>query len=292
MKGSVFFEQVLPSEWSQQGIVSSKKRRALQDAIECQDLQRIIKSYKEYKPNFQHLLRQVSENKTNLVLREQPRFQWSWEKSNWMSSCWQFEHTMIHAVGFKAMVDHALTLSEQSKWQEAGKACKEAYDIAKYIESDILPKWSWKAQHGMFVAFPKYWKAKKHFASALRQLCTLQYGFSTELSRNNALKLLDRVEKESKDSIVAWTNPNNTSLLNWACVSKFILTAANHIEVEEYGKAIGLLQKWESVYEELQEDHLKRSMVSLTVEVQKVLDCKIEWESANSNIHYQVIEVP
>lgn len=288
MKSSVFFEQILPINWSQIGISASKSRRALEDAIECKDTERTVKAVKEYKLDFQHLLKEVGKHKTSLTLREQPCFEWSWDDSSWMSSCWQFEHTMIHAYGYRANIDMALKLCKDGKWQAAGRACNAANELASFIHETILPKWSWKAQQ-MFIALPMYWKSNVLFSSALKDLCTVQYGYSTEISRTNALKLLNRVEQQSKDSLLLWTNGNNKSLMNWAMVSKEVLTAANHVEVDEYGKAIGLLQRWQPVFEELKEDHMFDSMKLLHEEVNKVLLCKKEWESVNNNIHYQVI---
>ena len=66
-------------------------------------------------------------------------------------------------------------------------------------------------------------------------------------------KLLNRIENDSNKAIVKWVSSLNVSLMNWARVGKAIIQARVHSENDEYGKAIGLIDNWESSFTNLKE---------------------------------------
>lgn len=291
---NVFFEKILPSDFtsSQQALVTTQKRLALQDALSCKDNSRIMTSVKDYLGSFNLLLSRIRKNSSNLVLREQPQFDWSCGKHKWMSTCWQWEKTMIHATCFDANIGVGMEFIQKESWKEASTSFNEAAIHAKTIQKDILPQWSWKSEQTIPLTFSEFWSSKLYFACAMNQFCTLQFGMSKQsLSDKNSIKLLNRIEHLSNISLSYWVNEYNKSLMNWSRVCNALIQSQIYANTDQYGKALGLLQYWTPVYKDLKKKN-SIPMSSLLQLAEKILLMEDEWKTSNENIHYQTIETP
>ena len=81
LRGAVFFEHVLPSKCSDIipiCVSATQKRLALQDALECKDLDRAENAMSEYNNDFTKMIQFLKDNSATVVLRDQPHFDWSW----------------------------------------------------------------------------------------------------------------------------------------------------------------------------------------------------------------------
>ena len=206
---SVFFEQILPIQdnLTNTCVSVTQKRLALQDALKCDDMARAWKALKTYQEEFETLVNYISSNKSNLVLRKQPEFEWTWERDSWMSTCWKWEKTMIYASGYEINHRIAIEHMQNEKWKEASQRLSDASRYAKTLIDKILPSWVWKNDQTIYVTFTEYWHSKLYYSLATKNLCTLQFAYATKgISDNNAIKLLNRIEYCSNRSIAYWAS--------------------------------------------------------------------------------------
>ena len=61
-----------------------------------------------------------------------------------MSSCWQWENLMTHAVGFDIFMTSAMSLATKSNFKEASKNFHTAGSYVVSVIDDVLPNWTWK----------------------------------------------------------------------------------------------------------------------------------------------------
>ena len=291
---TIFYEHIIPSNNSIEAVSTTQKRLAIQDAFKCEDNNRALKALNEYLTLFKNMLTYLYHNRSKIVLKEQPHFDWSWENESYMSTCWQWEHIMIHAALYRLHSEMGIESMKNQSWKEASKHFTTAAQYSKTIIEKILPLWSWKTENTNHLTFKEFWKANLYHSISLKDLCTLQFGYTDRgISDKNAIKLLNRIENLNNKSIIEWSMQKNISLMNWARVGKAILQARIYVEEEEYGKAIGLINNWESPFEQLvSSDHLNIIMECFVTQLKAVLDVKLDWITANNNIHYKVIEVP
>jgi hypothetical protein len=292
---TIFYERILASYSNpNEAVLTTQKRLALQDALNCEDNNRALKALNEYLSLFKNMLDYISSNRSNIVLKEQPQFDWSWENESWMSTCWQWEHIMIYASLYKLNLHNGMDQMKNQNWKDASKHFSDACRYSKTIVEKILPLWSWKTDHTIHLTFKDYWHSKLYYSNALKNLCTLQFAYmGNGISDNNALKLLNRIENDSNKSIVKWAAVLNVSLMNWARVGKAIIQARVYSENDEYGKAIGLIDNWESSFTKLKDsDKLNIVMECFVTQLQLILDLRNDWSTSNNNIHYKPIEVP
>lgn len=291
---TLYYERILPSTDASDAVLATQKRLALQDAFKCGDKSRALKALKEYLLSFKKIINNVSSNRTNIILKEQPQFDWFWEKQSWMSTCWQWEHIMIHASLYKLNMSMGIECMKTQKWKEASKYFSDASRYSKTIIMKILPLWSWKTDNTIHLTFEDYWKSKLYYSISMKDLCTLQYGYSTTgISDNNAVKLLNRIESTCNKSVTHWVLKNSISLMNWARVGNAIIHARIFSEEDEYGKALGLLNNWESLYEKLViSDRLNAVMECFVVQLNIIKENQSDWITSNNNIHYKAIELP
>ena len=297
---SVFFERVLPGDFdlTNVAVTATQRRFALEDAIKCGDLLRSSKAVEEYSNEFYKIMHILSKNKTSIVLKEQPLFEWYWtdngENASFMSPCWQWEKTMIHACACDINMRIALNHAHDEEWKLANRYLQTSGQHAATIVSNVLGEWTWKEDQSVLMTFPEYWRSKLNFIYGLKDMFTLQFAYKTNgLANNNGIKLLNRAEKNSNLSIVEWANGQNASLMNWARVGRAFLTAKRYAENEEVGKSIGMVNTWEPMLNTLEKtDKLAGSMKTIVSTLKDIAAEKSGWINANDHIHYQKIEVP
>lgn len=291
---TLYYEHIINQNINIESVNTTQKRLALQDAFNCDDNLRALKALDEYLLLFKKMLKYLSHNRNKVVLKEQPQFDWTWEGESWMSTCWQWENIMIHAALYKLHTNMGILSMKKQSWKEASTHFISSARYSKTIIEKILPLWTWKIDHTNHVTFKEYWYSNLYHALSLKDLCTLQFAYTKNgISDNNAIKLLNRIENYSNNSILYWSMKKNVSLMNWARVGKAILHARVYSEKDEYGKSIGLLNNWEGSFQTLvSTDHLNIIMECFVTQLRAILDLKSEWISSNNNIYYKPIEVP
>lgn len=298
LKGSVFFEHVLPSKCSEiipTCVSATQKRLALQDALECNDLDRAENAMKEYNNDFTKIFQFLKDNSATVVLRDQPHFHWSWSTQQHMSTCWQYEKLMMHACSSDIYFKKSLRSAQEKQWKEANKFIQTSGEHIATIIHQVLKTWAWKEAPSVTTTQKEFWQSKLNLIYALKDMYTLQYGYSNPkgVTVNNSMKLLNRAEHSSSISIIQWASEYNTVLMNWCRVSRAFLSAKKSADQGEYGKAIGLINTFEPLLEELNGKNILRECIdTLYTKLTEVLEMKQEWEATNKHVHYQRIETP
>ena len=288
---SVFFEKLVPTNVHEKknSIETTQKRLALQDALRLNELARAKTAVTQYAPLLANLIASLEQNR-RCTLSDQPMFDWSWGSGQYMSSCWRWENLMLHAAGYDINIASAMDTANNSRFKEASKDFHLAGQYIVSIIDNILPEWTWKENASIHVTFPKFWSSKLSFIYAMKDLCTLQYAWSntTGISDKNALKLLNRIEYLSTKSLSEWSNDDYTALMNWARVSKAIVTARKYREEDEYGKAISLVKAWQPVLEELVvNSHLNTIMEQLVGQLRNITSELDDWITTNNSVHFK-----
>lgn len=298
LKGTVFFEHVLPSSCSDilsTAVSATQKRLALQDALECKDFDRAEESMKEYSSDFTTILQFLKDNSASVVLKDQPHFDWSWCGQQHMSTCWQYEKLMIHACSSDIYFKKSMRCANAKTWKDANKFIQSSGEHVATIIHQVLKQWVWKEAPSVSMTQTEFWQSKLNLIYALKDMFTLQYGYSNPkgVTINNSMKLLNRAEHSSSISLIQWAGYYNTMLMNWCRVSRAFLSAKKWADQGEYGKAIGLVNTFEPLLEELHGNAtLSECVDTLYNKINEVLQMKQEWEQTNNHVHYQRIEAP
>lgn len=294
IKKSVLFERIIPQQSvsAQQSIATSQKRLSLQDALNNNDMPRAQKAVKEYRESLENIMKMLEQHRSMTILTEQPQFDWGWGTGSYMSSCWQWENLMTHAVGYDIFMTTAMNLATKSNFKEASKNFHSAGSYVVSVLEDVLPNWTWKENPSIHMTFAKFWKSKLEFIYAMKDLCTLNYAYAgVGITDKNAIRLLLRVEGQCQKSLGHWINADNTALMNWARVSRALLLARQHTEKDEWGKALGLVNDWDPILKRLISDnHLNIIMETLVTQLNEIVDKQDDWAKTNNHVHFLEVE--
>lgn len=295
IKKTVLFEKIIPDNTVPRKIAieASQKRLALQDALNTEDLVRIIKDVEAYRKSFKPVLDLLEKNRARALLLEQPQFEWQWEGDNkHMSSCWIWESIMTHAAGYYSNYNLGVKLAGDQDYKGASKCFELAGRYAITIYKNILPLWKWKETPGINVATPNFWQSKLYYMYAIKDICTLQFGLESEkgVKNKHALRLLRRAEGYNNKSMINWFDNNNETFMNWTRTARAFFKSEMNAENEHYGKAIGTARAWENILEQLiEESQLHTIMNSLATKLHEIVNSIDNWESSNSYVHHEVI---
>jgi len=296
---SVFFEHIIPDDFGITAIAvkATQARLSLEDALNHDEYERAARDLKTYKTLFDKLLKTIYINKSSMVLKAQPLFEWSWANGNekYMSPCWLWENLMLHAAGNDVHVKMSMVHAEKDEWKLANKHLSISGRYSATISQKILPKWTWKEDQSICMTFADFWTSKLQFIHGTKHLCTPKYAYSTEngISNTNVLKFLNQIETHANSSILLWSNKDNTELMNWCRVFRAYATARKYAEKDEYGKSIGMVNKWSKPLAVLKsKQNLCRYLNAALEEVDKITEEKKEWIQTNDHLHYLKIEAP
>lgn len=291
---SVLFERIIPSQYvpAQESIMASQKRLSLQDALNNNDMKRAQKAIEEYRTHLHLLIKNLEQNRSMAILTEQPQFDWCWGSGSYMSSCWQWENLMTHAVGFDIFMTSAMSLATKSNFKEASKNFHMAGSYVVSVLDDVLPNWTWKENPSIHMTFDKFWRSKLDFVYAMKDLMTLNFAYAGQgITDKNAIRLLKRVEGQCHKSLAQWMNEDNAALMNWARASRALLLARTYTEEDEWGKALGLVNDWEPILNRLISDnHLNIIMETLVTQLNEIVDKQDDWAKTNHHVHFQEVE--
>ena len=262
----------------------------------CKDIARSEIAVKEYNSDFSVIFQFLKDNNATVVLKDQPHFEWSWDEQNqYMSTCWQYEKLMIHACSSDIYFKKSLQHAQGKNWKEANKSIQNSGEHLATIIHKVLKQWAWKESPSILMAQTEFWQSKLNLVYAFKDIFTLQYGYlSTKgVTINNGMKLLNRAEHSSCLSLIQWAGKYNTVLMNWCRVGRAFLSAKKRADDGEYGKAIGLINTFEPLLDELHNNPVLSVHVdTLYNKLSEILEIKQEWESTNNHVHYQRIETP
>ena len=294
---SVFFERFIPQDMieSKISIECTQKRLALQDALNTNDTERAKIKVEEYRLALENIIEILEKNRSMIILKEQPQFDWSWGKGTYMSSCWRWEKLMTYAVGYDINMASAMNKATNSNFKEASQNFHKAGEYCVSIVDNVLPEWQWKEVSSIHMTMENFWKSKVYFIYAMKDLMTLQFALNKEkeISDKNAIRIASRIEGLCKKSIAQWSNDDNGGLMNWARVTRAIFNARSYAEKDDFGKAIGLIQSWDTVLTRLINDnHLNIIMENLVVALHEITDQVEDWTVTNTHVHFAPIETP
>lgn len=295
IKKSVLFEKITPEDTivKKISIEASQKRLSLQDALINEDDERAKIAVKEYRNSFNILLSELEKNRSKTILKEQPQFDWNFGSKRHMSSCWIWELLMIHAVGFDVNYNLGLKHSNEENFKSASKMFHCAGEYVQTIIQKILPRWTWKEDPSVHITFERFWVSKLYYIYALKDLSTLQFGLSSDngITDKNIIKLLERIEGFNNLSMIKWLNSDNEDLMNWIRVSRAVHLANKNSKNEKFGVAIGTLEAWETVFNDLKnKSPLKTIMEILILNLNDVIENKQEWVNSNNFVHHDTIQ--
>lgn len=294
---SVFFERFIPEDTIEPAVSidCTQKRLALQDALNTNETERARTKIEEYRGVLETIIKLLENNRSKTVLKEQPQFDWTWGSGSHMSSCWRWEKLMTYAVGYDINMASAMSKATNGKFKEASHMFNQAGEYCVSIVDNVLPEWQWMEKSSIHMTMENFWKSKVYFIYAMKDLMTVQYGLTQGqgLSDKNVIRILSRIEGLCKKSIADWSNHDNSGLMNWARAARAIYTAHGHAEKDEFGKAIGLVQDWNSVLTRLINDnHLNIIMEQLVVALRQITDQVEDWRVTNTHVHFAPIETP
>jgi len=232
IKKSIFFERIIPEGFGvDDAVTATKLRLALEDAMERKDLAKAAEAAEKYREMFDTVMDTVHENKSKLVLKEQPQFDWAWAKESFMSPCWLWEKLMIHACESNIQLELGMARASEQRWKESNHHFHNAGRHMVTIVSTILPKWTWKENQAVSVCLPEYWKSKINLVQGMKDVCTLQYATSGEgISNKNAIKLLKRAESHANLSLLTWGEERNSELMNWVRIARAFYMAQTYAD--------------------------------------------------------------
>lgn len=295
IRKTILFEKIIPSNIldNATAIACSQKRLSLQDALNNNNLKHARTYCEEYRVSFIKILDTLEKKRANTVLLDQPQFDWDWNSGSYMSSCWVWESLMACAVSYDIFMASGMKSATSQEYKQASQYFHKAGEYVQTIIEKILPTWTWKEDASIHMTFEKFWESKIYFIYAMKDLCTIQHAINTDkgISEANAIRLLKRMEGYNNQSLVKWFNSDNEALMNWSRIARALFNAKSLANNEEFGKAIGLVKAWEPLLDRLSvENHMNIIMETLVESLKHITDELADWESSNSNVHFQEIE--
>lgn len=279
---TLYFEKIFPEEYHKmlRCIQASQSRMSLCEVLKLPMGLSWLRASDHYLGHLR-LMVNFCRNYPHMKLQQHPNFEWSVnDKYHLTSSCWLADMAMCHMI-------HGLASQEEAKKCEGPKESNKYFKDAEKDFEDmnrVLVQWKrmGPCKHIPFLN-PSWSSAKNLYCKAQQSLTGFQYAIKND-KHKGALACTKKMEQYAALAIQEWSSPEAYELLN---VARCCRAAATAIEMhpEDRGKAIGMMNRWAPLFEEV--DKEKYPVIQEYLEKSKAQH--INWVNENNQIYFESV---